>query len=151
MFIKTPCPSQIQLQSRRTGAVLTRRMKDFEETLFAKLAQNNIQYWHKHHRCSSRHFMRRMKDLQYFTLQNLLIVGGFPLYGTPVLHRSNYRGQVQSWWGEWKIIKKLTLQNNANHAKSCKITKYHAWYSWNTSSSSPCPWKSLLTFPKICS
>ena len=51
---------------------------------------------------------------------------------TPVLHRSNYRarGRVQSWWGEWKIIKKLTLQNllktkkKENHADwSCKIKK----------------------------
>ena len=32
---------------------------------------------------------------------------------TPVLHRSNYRarGRVQSWWGEWKIFKKLAWQN----------------------------------------
>ena len=32
---------------------------------------------------------------------------------TPVLQRSNYRarGQVQSWWGEWKIFKKLAWQN----------------------------------------
>ena len=38
------CPPEIQLQSRRTGAVLMRRVKDFQETCFTKLAQNNIHY-----------------------------------------------------------------------------------------------------------
>ena len=42
MVIKTSCPPQIQLQSKRTGAVLMRRMKDFQETCLTKLAQINI-------------------------------------------------------------------------------------------------------------
>ena len=37
MVIKTSCPPQ----SKRTGAVLIRRMKDFQKTYFTKLAQNN--------------------------------------------------------------------------------------------------------------
>ena len=74
------CPPQIQLQSKRTGAVLMRRMKDFQKTCFTKFAQNNIQYWNKCHGWSSRHscppqiqiqskrtgevLMKRMKDFQ---------------------------------------------------------------------------------------
>ena len=38
------CPPQIQLESKRTGAVLMRKMKDSQETYFTKLAPNNIQY-----------------------------------------------------------------------------------------------------------
>ena len=49
------CPPQIQLQSKRTGAVLMRRMKDFQETCLTKLAQINIYYWSRCHGWSSRH------------------------------------------------------------------------------------------------
>ena len=42
---------------------------------------------------------------------------------TPVLHRSNYRarGQVQSWWGEWNIFRKLALQNLLKITNSIEI------------------------------
>ena len=81
-----PCPPEIQLQSRRTGAVLMRRMKDFQETCFTKLAQNNIHYWSKYHGWSSRHSCSPQIQLQ-----------------------SKRTGQ--SWWGEWKTFRKLAWQN----------------------------------------
>ena len=49
------CPPEIQLQSRRTGAVLMRRVKVFQETCFTKLAQNSKQYWNNCLGWSSRH------------------------------------------------------------------------------------------------
>ena len=76
------CPPQIQLQSRRTGAVLTRRMDTYKEVIFTKVASNP-----------------KNNDA---TTQN-------GHQDSPVLHRSNWKAE-ESWLGEWTLTKELPLQ-----------------------------------------
>ena len=140
------CPPQIQLESKRTGAVLMRRMKDYQETYFTKLAQNDIQYWNKHPGRSSRHscppqiqlqskrtgavLMRRMKDswethftkvaqntVQYWYKYKYHGFSSCKIMQYRVLVTENHEKQCNSC----KIMQ--------NHAKSCKIIQNHAWYS----------------------
>ena len=48
------CPPQIQLESRRTGAVLTRRMATYNEVVLTKVAPNHTSWWPNHSKWLSR-------------------------------------------------------------------------------------------------
>ena len=48
------CPPQIQLESRRTGTVLTRRMATYKEVVLTKVASNHTRWWSNHSKWLSR-------------------------------------------------------------------------------------------------
>ena len=48
------CPPEIQLLSRRTGAVLTRKMDTYKEGFLTKVASNHTKWWDYHSKWSSR-------------------------------------------------------------------------------------------------
>ena len=54
MLIKTHLFPQIQLESRRTGAVLTRRMDTYNEVFLMKVASNHTKWWYYHSEWLSR-------------------------------------------------------------------------------------------------